>query len=60
MNGCSSCFNIFNPLPSDGQFSHPQELSLKQTFMNAGQVPILKKKYSTVAVLISISLSAIL
>jgi len=28
--------------------------------MNAGQVPIIKKKHSTVAVLISFSLSAIL
>jgi hypothetical protein len=44
LKGCFSCFNICNPLPSDRYFSLPQGLRFKQTFMNSGRVPIIKKE----------------
>jgi hypothetical protein len=37
-------FQCLKPFTSDGQFSHPQELRFKQTFMNAGRVPVNKKE----------------
>jgi len=52
-----SIFLILYPLTDS---SHIHRSFALKTCMNAGQVPILKKKNSTVAVLISFSLSAIL